>query len=150
MNIQFNYKNEIAEIDQMIAKIPEKIQGQESALLRKIGAIVKKWVKYYLHKSDIESRAKEIKPSNQDGSRPYLHVKDDITYSVRKNKDGQVYVSIRGGKLTGYKWKFINDGHVARDGGTWVQGNNFMEKALQKASGEIESVIHDMVKKVVE
>lgn len=148
--MNFDYKESLFEIDQMIAKMPEKIQDQERAVLRKIGNIVKKWVQYFLHRSGIEERAKEISPSNYDGSRPYEHVKDDVSYTVRKSSDGNLYVSIKGGKKTGYKWHFINDGHVARDGRTWVPGTNFMEKALLKAQGEVELIINDMVKKVID
>ena len=52
--------------------------------------------------------------------------------------------------MTGYKWNKINDGHFARDGHTWVPGNQFMDKAMRDAQGEVEKAIDDMVRKVTE
>ena len=150
MDVKFDYEQGVFEIDQMLSKMPKEIESQERPLLRKLGTIVKGKIKKYLHNSDIEARAKEIPPSNYDGSRPYEHVRDDVTADVRKDKNGMLYASIRGGKMTGYKWNKINDGHFARDGYTWVPGNQFMDKAMKDAQGEVEKAIDDMVKKVTE
>lgn len=150
MNVNFEYQNQLYEIDTMIARMPKKLQSQEKIIFRKIGAITKKWVKYFLHKSDVETRAKMIAPSNYDGSKPYVHIISDITYSVRKDAYGNLYVSVRGGKKTGFKWHFLNDGAFARDGKTWIPGTNFMEKALKKAEGEISSALNEMARKVMD
>ena len=118
MDVKFDYEQGIFEIDQMLAQMPKGLESQERPLLRKLGTIVKGKIKKYLHSSDIEARSKEIPPSNYDGSRPYEHARDDVTADVRKDKNGMLYASIRGGKMTGYKWNKINDGHFARDGHT--------------------------------
>lgn len=149
MKVDIDYKESIAEIDRLIGSLPQELAEEEKVVLKKIGDIVKKWVVFFLIRSDVEQRAKKTKPSNYDGSRPYLHAKDEVLASVRKNKNGDLYVSVRGGKKTGYKWNLISNGHIARDGRTWVPGNNFIEKALAKAQAEIENVIDEMLRKVV-
>lgn len=148
MQIQFNYEEELFEIENLISKLPKELEDQEKEVLKKAGKIIKKNVTHFLKNSDIESRTKLIPPKNYDGTRPYKHVKDDVTYSTRKDKNGNLYVSVRGGKLTGYKWHLINDGHFARDKVTYVHGNNFMDKALIASQGEINQIISVMLEKV--
>lgn len=148
MDVKFDYEQGITEINHMLKKIPEELENQERQILNKIGLIVKTKIRKYLNDSDIEKRAKNIQPSNYDGSRPYVHMKDDIISNVKRNKNGLLYVSIRGGKMTGYKWKHLNDGHFARDGHTWVPGNQFIDKTMRDVQGEIENVVDDMLKKV--
>lgn len=148
MQVQFNYRDELFEIEQMISQLPRELEDQEKEVLKNAGKIIKKNVTHFLKNSDIESRAKVAAPKNYDGTRPYKHVKDDVTYSIRKDKNRNLYVSVRGGKLTGYKWHLINDGHFARDKTTYVPGNNFMDKALIASQGEINQEISKMLEKV--
>ena len=145
-----DYAEGIASIDEMLADLPEKLQGQEKIVLRKAGNAIKKNVLRYMRNSDIEQRAKEVSPSNYDGSRPYVHMKDDVKSSVRKDKMGNHYVSVRGGKMTGYKWGPVSDGHIARDGTTFVPGNNFMGRAVNAAEPEVERLIDEMLNKVAD
>ena len=133
----------------MIRNLPNELQNGERKVLSKIGPAIKKNVIRYLHRSDIEDRL-ESEPRNYDGTRPYVHVKDDVRFAVKKNKEGRLYVSVKGGKYTGYKWHQLNDGHIARDGKTFVPGTKFMDRALQASEGDIESALHDLMKKVVQ
>ena len=133
----------------MIRNLPNELQNEERKVLSKIGPAIKKNVIRYLHRSDIEDRL-ELEPRNYDGTRPYVHVKDDVRFAVKKNKEGRLYVSVKGGKYTGYKWHQLNDGHIARDGKTFVPGTKFMDRALQASEGDIESALHDLMKKVVQ
>ncbi len=149
MRVSFDYNEGILSIDQLLKKLPAELQSEEKKALRKTGAIIKKNVIKHLHSSGIEARLKS-EPRNYDGSTPYVHIKDDVSYTVRKNKQGDHYVSVKGGKFTGYKWGPLNDGHIARDGKTFVPGTKFMERALQASEGEVESVIHEMLRKVVD
>lgn len=149
MKVNFNYNEELSELDSMISNMPKQLENQEKTVLQRIGASVKKSVEKYLYNSNIEQRAKETLPSNFDGSRPYVHMKNDVKYNVKKSKDGRLYVSVRGGRFTGYKWHLLNDGHFTK-GGSFVQGTNFMDKAISNSSGEVERIIHDMMKKVVD
>lgn len=138
------------EINSLLNNLPSALEEQEKVVLRKAGNIIKKNVKQYMERSDVEQRAKKISPSNYDGSRPYVHMKDDIKMSVRKDKMGNHYASVRGGKMTGYKWHMVSGGHLARDGTTFIPGNNFMGRAVNAAEPEVEKLINDMLKKVAD
>ena len=145
-----DYEEGVAEIDEMLKNLPVQIQDQEKVVLRKVGNAIKKNVLRYMRTSDVEQRAKEVSPSNYDGSRPYVHMKDDVKSSVRKDKLGNYYVSVRGGKMTGYKWGPVSDGHIARDGTTFVPGNSFMGRAVNASEPEVDKLINDMLKKVAD
>ena len=145
-----DYEEGVAEIEEMLKNLPVQIQDQEKVVLRKVGNAIKKNVLRYMRTSDVEQRAKEVSPSNYDGSRPYVHMKDDVKSSVRKDKLGNYYVSVRGGKMTGYKWGPVSDGHIARDGTTFVPGNNFMGRAVNASEPEVDKLINDMLKKVTD
>jgi len=144
-----DYKEQIGAIDEMLRSIPKTMQSEEKKFLSKTGSAIKSNVVKFLHRSGIESRL-DIDPKNYDGSRPYVHIKDDVRFTVKKNKQGDLYVSVKGGKYTGYKWGFLNDGHIARDGHTFVPGTKFMERALQSSQGDINNAIYEIMKKVVQ
>lgn len=145
-----DFENAVTSIDEMIGGLPKELQSQEKIILKKVGQGIRKNVIRFLHNSDVESRAKQIMPSNYDGSRPYTHLKDDVQSNVRKDKMGNFYVSVHGGKMTGYKWGSVSDGHIARDGITFVQGTNFISRAVSASEGDVDKLIDDMLKKVVE
>ena len=144
-----DFKGQIESIDEMLRSLPKSMESEEKKFLSKTGSAIKSNVVRYLHRSGIESRL-DIDPKNYDGSRPYVHIKDDVRFTVKRNKQGNLYVSVKGGKYTGYKWGFLNDGHIARDGKTFVPGTKFMERALQVSQGDISTALHDIMKKVVE
>jgi len=144
-----DFNEQISSIDEMLRSLPKSMESEEKKFLSKTGSAIKSNVVRYLHRSGIESRL-DIDPKNYDGSRPYVHIKDDVRFTVRRNKQGDLYVSVKGGKYTGYKWGFLNDGHIARDGKTFVPGTKFMERALQVSQGDISTALHDIMKKVVE
>lgn len=144
-----DFKEQIESIDEMLRSLPKSMESEEKKFLSKTGSAIKSNVVRYLHRSGIESRL-DIDPKNYDGSRPYIHIKDDVRFTVKRNKQGNLYVSVKGGKYTGYKWGFLNDGHIARDGKTFVPGTKFMERALQVSQGDISTALHDIMKKVVE
>lgn len=144
-----DFKEQIESIDEMLRSLPKSMESEEKKFLSKTGSAIKSNVVRYLHRSGIESRL-DIDPKNYDGSRPYVHIKDDVRFTVKRNKQGNLYVSVKGGKYTGYKWGFLNDGHIARDGKTFVPGTKFMERALQVSQGDISTALHDIMKKVVE
>lgn len=150
MEINMDYQEAILDINDMLTNMPKELEEQEKIVLRKIGNVIKGNVVKYLHHSDVETRAKQILPSNYDGSKPYVHMKDDVKYKVKKDKLGNYYVSVGGGKYTGYKWIFMDVGHISRDGSSFVQGTNFTTKALNSSEGEIEKNINEMIKKVVD
>ena len=150
MKVNVDYEEAVMSIDEMIENLPKQLRENEKVVLRKIGALVRGKVVQFLHDSGVEVRAKQIAPSNYDGTRPYVHMKDDVQYAVKKDKQGNLYVSVKGGKYTGYKWAPVDVGHIARDGTTYVPGLNFVGRAGNASEGEVEKLIDDMLKKVAE
>ena len=149
MEINMDYQDVMLDINEMLSNMPKELEEQEKVILKKIGSVIKGNVVKFLHHSDVETRAKQIIPSNYDGSKPYVHMKDDVQYKVKKDKQGNYYVSVGGGKYTGYKWVFIDNGHIARNGATFVPGTNFTTRAINMSDGDIEKSINEMVKRVI-
>ena len=145
MDIKIDYEDGIASINKSIQGLPETLQEKEKVVLKKIGNSIKKNVIRYIRVSDIEQRAKNVQPSNYDGSKPYVHMRNDVKSSVRN-----YYVSVRGGKMTGFKWGPVSDGHIARDGTTFVQGDHFMQRAVSASAGDVDRMIDAMIKEIVD
>lgn len=131
-------------INRMLVNIPASIQDQEKPLLRKAGKILKDNVKAVMRRSDVEAAAVKAEPKNYDGSRPYVHMQDEVSYKVKKSKTGALYVSVRGGKMTGYKWHLVNDGTVN------TNPTHFIETAESRSGEEIERAIDEMVREVLD
>lgn len=113
-------------------------------LFKEIGAAVAKAVKRYAPK-------RSQNPSYSDaGKGQYKHIIDDIGYSVKKSRSTkQWYVSIHGKKWTGYKWLWVNDGHLTTDG-DWVEGCHFVDKAEAASSAEVDQIIDKFLKDALE
>lgn len=150
MNVELKYEEVIADINDRLKGMQNIAEKEERTALRKIGNVIKRNVIKFTDDSHVEARARKISPSNYDRSKPYVHMRKDVSVKVAKDKLGRNYVSVRGGKYTGYKWHLINDGHLARDGATFVPGTNFMGRASSASEGEIEQMIDAMIEKVVE
>ena len=61
----------------------------------------------------------------------------------------QYYVSVRGGKWTGYKWLWVNDGHFSQKG-NWVKGTHFVDKAEAAADNGINEIVDEYLKEALE
>lgn len=149
MKIKLKSDDALTDINEALMNMPSILQDCEDQVLRKAGNTIKKNVVRVMRVSDVESLAKEVAPSNYDGSRPYMHMKDDVKTVLKRDKNGNRYVSVRGGRMTGYKWHMVDDGHVARDGSTFVPGSKFISRALASSEADINKIIDDMVGKVV-
>ncbi len=133
------------DINRMLLNIPASIQEEERRLLRNAGKVLKKNVRSTMRRSNVEDAAVKIPPKNYDGSRPYVHMQDDISYKVKKSKaTGGLYVSVGGGKMTGYKWHLVNDGTID------TNPTHFIEQAEARSEAEIEQLIDDMVRSVTD
>lgn len=137
-----DFQEQWTDIEKYVGSLQEKIADEKKlkSCLREIGKHIARFVKQY-------APAKTDNPSYSDaGKENYKHIVDDIQVSVRRNKfNKQYYVSVHGGKWTGYKWLWVNTGHVTRNG-TPVPGNHFVDKA-EKAS---EDGINEIVDKYIE
>jgi len=59
---------------------------------------------------------------------------DDVKRTIRTNKWGEKYVSVRGGKMTGTLWHLVNDGTLH------TRGTHFMDGALARMDGSIDKL----------
>lgn len=59
---------------------------------------------------------------------------DDVTRTIRTNKWGEKYVSVRGGRATGTLWHIVNDGNLHS------RALHFMDAALNKLDNTIDSI----------
>lgn len=80
----------------------------------------------------------------------YKHMQDDVKISVKESKQGNLYVAVGGGKETGFKWRWLNDGAISNKGTVLVQATHFMEKAQKESEQEINDVIDKMLREVLE
>jgi len=138
LKIDFNASEILQEIQEEIEKIPEKLETEKKEILRKSAKIIKANVIANLPKSDLGETA-----TNYDGT-PYIHMKDDVKTSIRDDKAGNVYAVIRGGKYTGYKW------HILENGSSNTKAIHFVEKAMKDSEEPINTVIDEVISKVVE
>lgn len=146
LNFEDNFGESLEDIGKYIGTLQDKIENEKAVktMLKDIGVHIKKVVKNFAPK-------KSANPSYSDfNESEYKHVVDDITYKVKKSQaTGKYYVSIKGGKKTGYKWLWINDGHVMKNG-QFVRGNHFVDKAEEAAEEGVNQIIDSFIKEVLE
>ena len=87
-----------------------------------------------------ESLEKNVGKSTID----HEHIADDIKISALKTDDeGNEAREVKGGKKTGYKWKWLEFGTSK------MKGNQFITKSLHETKDEVQSAIDNELKKVV-
>ncbi len=140
MEVRFDYEECIFSIQQDIAKIPETMNKEKKVILNKAEKLIKATVIKKL--SAMES---SVSPgtSNYDGTVPYVHMAKDVKSSVKTSKDGTVYVIIRGGKYTSYKW------HMLENGTTHTKATHFIEETLTETENEINGYIDEAIGKAL-
>lgn len=136
-------ENFIYEIEEMLTKMQEIAKKEERAFLKQSAEIVKLKVTNHLPRSNDE----DLK--NYDKTKPRVHMKDDIKVSVRKDKDGNLYAKIQGGKYTGYKWRFLNDGTIDNRGNIHNIASHFIEKSLEESKNEINAELDKLAERIV-
>lgn len=133
------------DIQKFVGELQNKVSDEKliKRMLREIG----KYIKEVVHKY---APARSANPSYSDaGMDNYKHIVDDITFSVKRSKsEDNHYVSIKGGKWTGYKWLWVNDGHVAQDG-TFVPGCHFVDKAEKASTDGVNEIVEKYVKEAL-
>jgi len=137
MKVDFDASEQLFSIEQELRRLTELAEQEEKKAMKGIQKIITDKLKANLSKSDGQN-------TNYDGSKPYVHMKDDIKATV-KSKDGVAYVLIRGGKLTGYKWHMVNDGTRGRDGRVKTSATHFIDKALKQSEPEIDALIDELM-----
>lgn len=145
MKATLEYQNAIAGLKQEVLTLTTLVDEDMEQAFFDIGAILKLQVENALPRSDKEV---DVRKSTR---KKHIHLKDDVKYWVGKSKrTGNRYVSVYGGKDTGYKWGWVNDGFIHAKSKNYVPGIHFLEKALSRAEGMIESTINDYLEDVVQ
>lgn len=137
MKVDFDASEQLLSIEQELRRLPEMVEQEEKKVMKRLQKIITEKLKANLPKSDGQN-------SNYDGSKPYVHMKDDIKATV-KSKDGVAYVLIRGGKLTGFKWHLVNDGTRDRNGRVKTSATHFIDKARKQSEPEIDELIDELI-----
>lgn len=126
-----------ADVKAYVGSLQDKItdEGVLKKCLKEVGQQVSKLVKRYAPSKSQNPSYSDVKGGE------YKHIIDDIKFSVKRNKlNKQWYVSVHGGKWTGYKWLWLNDGHLTTDG-DWVEGNHFVDKAEAASIDVVNNIV---------
>lgn len=140
MQVELNSDEALKDIMDEIKRIPELTEKQEKKVMEQIRDVLVKKVRENLPKS-------AGKGTNYDGSRPYVHMRDDVKASI-KSKGGLSSITVCGGKLTAFKWHLVNDGVRDSKGRVRINPTHFVDKAVIQAEPEIEKLIDDLVAEV--
>lgn len=145
MKAKISYKKELEDIRAVTSQLQIKAEDGFQPVLGEIGKTVVKAVRRVVPVSD---RTYYYRRGRRE---PIVHFVDDVIYRVWRSKGRYAlrYVSIGGGEKTGGLWHIVNDGHIAQDG-TWVQGALFIERAQALALRDVDRLVDDFLRGVVE
>lgn len=125
------------DVAEMLNAMKSVCEKEEKLFLNRIGEIIKKHVR-----NNMTWRS-GIKKAD------YVHMQDDIKHVVKKDKNGKMYVRVQGGKKTGYKWRFLNDGAIDKKGNVLVQATHFLEKSVKGSQSEVDTEANKLVERIV-
>lgn len=137
MKINIDDANLATDIYEMLKAMQNVCGKEERSFLKRLGAIV--------------SRAVRTNMTWRSGIKKaeYTHMQDDIQAVVKKDKNGRLYVRVQGGKKTGYKWRFLNDGAITKEGTVLVQATHFLEKSVKDSQSEVDSEADKLIERIV-
>lgn len=137
MKINLSNGNITTDIQNLLEKMKDVAEKEQKSALKRIGDKIKKSV------------IKNMKFRSGISKSEYVHMQDDVQVNVKTSKYGKLFVQVAGGKKTGYKWRFLNDGAIDNKGNVLVQATHFMESAINDAESEISKEIDTLLEKVV-
>lgn len=136
--VSLEYTKAVNGLREEVHRLKDLTDDSMETALFEIGAILKLQIEKSLPKSNKEQEKRKGR------TRQHTHLVDDVKYWVgTAKKSGQKYVSAFGGRDTGYKWGWVNDGYIHAGSKTFVPGIHFLEKALDRSEGMIEDAIDD-------
>lgn len=131
------YEDVLSGIREELVTMDKKIGEARPRLLKGIGKVLKTHTTTILNKY----RNFESNLTNFDGTKPYVHMADDVKVTVTEDE-----VSVHGGKKTGFKWHIVDDGVIRR--GRRIPGKHFTDEAIKASEGEIERLIEEIAREV--
>lgn len=117
-------------IDVYLKEIIGATEAAEEKYLRRSAQIMKR---------NIVRNLKHFKSSIEKAG--YVHMADDVTYSITKDKYGKKVARVRGGRKTGTKWHLVNDGTYKMD------ATHFMDSAITQTERDLETITDEEMKK---
>lgn len=140
MSVSFDAEDTVWDIQRSLNKLPDLAAKRSNETMKQIGKIVQKNLKKRLPKS-LEDHA------NYDGSRPGVHIEDDIVIKT-SNKGGWASVTLHGGRKTAFKWHMLNDGTRNANGSVHTEATHFIDLAMDDSAAEIDKLIDQIVSEV--
>ena len=139
MTVDLEYKDALNDMLQDVLRSEKILESEQQEIMEKAGKIIKKNVVDTLPQSDMT------------GSE-YKHMKKDVkvTVSGKKKKTGITGVTVHGGKQTGYKWHMLDSGTRNPNGTVHTPATHFVSKSLKEAEPEIETMINELQRRIVE
>lgn len=136
---KITYKDEIWELQKEIAKMPDMLEAEEKKFLSDAGKILAR---------NVRRNLRGIRSARVDKN--HKHMADDVKYTVKKSRNsGDLYLSVRGGKMTGYKWHLLNDGTRNPDGSIHTPATHFIDETMRQSEAEINALIDSYIGKVI-
>lgn len=133
VSIEFNF----SEIEKAIEQTGKDVASIEKTATQKAADIVASAVKDNLTR-------RHYGPKDKRSSPEYVHMKDDIHISaLKEDEDGDKVREIYGGKKTGYKWRFLNDGTSK------MQGTQFADRSVLETEQQVQDTIEKEVEKAI-
>lgn len=140
-----NFEEVWEDLEKYVGSLQDMLtdESKVKSCLKEIGTTIKQNVTRYAPRPSANPSYSDFKASE------YKHIIDDIKFVVKKSKEtGQYYVSVRGGKATGYKWLWVNDGHVTQSG-DFVQGTHFVDKAEEGSTEAVNKIVDRYIKEAL-
>lgn len=124
MGLKVTFENDDA-LQVYLSNIVKDAEKSERMMLEEAGDQLKELVVAELnkHKRVLAVRYK---------GRPAMA--NDVISTIRTNKWGDRFASVRGGKMTGTLWHLVNDGNLHS------RATHFMDRALAKLDGDIDKM----------
>jgi HK97 gp10 family phage protein len=115
-----------------IEKLGQDVAGVTDKATLKAANVVADRVKVNLKRS----RKKSYPPE-------YVHMQDDVKVGSLIDEDGDKVREVGGGRKTGYKWRFLEDGT------SYMTGTQFASRTKLETEKEVEDIILEEVRKVL-
>lgn len=137
MKINLDDANISTDTNEMLKAMKNICEKEERAFLKTVGEIISRAVRKNM------TWRSGIKKAD------YTHMQDDIQAVVKKDRKGRLYVRVQGGKKTGHKWRFLNDGAINKEGTVLVQATHFIEKSINDSQQEVDVESDKLIERIV-
>lgn len=142
VNIEHDFSEALNGLEQMGAGIHK--------LIPKATMEAAKIIKKAIIKNLPRSKEDEEKTLQWKGKMKYVHMQDDVKITcVKTDEETQDKVRhVRGGKYTHYKWKWLEFGTTRTKKGK--EPSHFITKSMKETEREVQSIINEEIKKVID